>query len=102
MPDAIKVASKKDIAPGQAVTVTVNNKQVAVFNVDGKFFAIDGECTHAGGPLCEGEVVGTTVRCPWHGALFDLTNGTALEAPAFDAVTCYKVEVDGDDIKVAA
>ena len=102
MSEAVKVASIKDVAPGQAITVTVNNKQVAVFNVDGKFFAIDGECTHAGGPLSEGEVVGTTVRCPWHGALFDLTNGAVLEAPAFDNVACYKVEVDGDDIKIAA
>ena len=100
MPDAVKVATKKEIAPGQAITVTVNNKQVAVFNVAGKFFAIGGECTHAGGPLSEGEVVGNTVRCPWHGALFDLTNGDALEAPAFDPVASYKVEVEGDAIKL--
>ena len=102
MSDAVKVASKKDIAPGRAITVTVNDKQVAVFNVNGKFFAIDGECTHAGGPLSEGELEGTTIRCPWHGAVFDLTNGSALEPPASDAVSCYKVEVDGDDLKIAA
>lgn len=98
----IKVASLKDIGPGKALSVEVEGKTVGLFNVDGKIYAMDNECTHAGGPLCEGEVSQTTVVCPWHGATFDLTNGQALGPPAFEAVTCYKVITEGDDIKIEA
>ena len=97
-----KVASIKEIALGQAISVGLDGKSIALFNVQGKIFAVDNECTHAGGPICEGEVSGTTVTCPWHGASFNLTNGEVLKAPASDNLNCYKVIIDGDDIKIEA
>ena len=100
MGNLIKVANKNDLAPGKAISASVNNKEIAIFNIDGKFYAIDNECTHAGGPLCEGELGGTTVTCPWHGATFDVASGAALGAPAFTGVCSYKVHVEGDEIKV--
>ncbi len=58
-------------------------------------------CTHVGGPLSEGEVEGTSVRCPWHGAVFDLTTGDMQGPPARGPVTRYEVRVEGDGIELA-
>ena len=61
MADFVKAARTTEIEPGQARLVEVNGKQIALFNVDGQFFAIDNTCTHRGGPLAEGEVSGHVV-----------------------------------------
>ena len=100
MVNLIKVASKNDFPPGSAKTVSVNNKVIAVFNIDGKYYAISDECTHAAGPLSEGEISGTTVTCPLHGAIFDVTTGAVLGEPALEGVESFKVHVVGDEIKV--
>src|SRR5206468_12476642 len=57
-------------------------------------------CTHYGGPLAEGLIVGDTVRCPWHHACFSLRSGEALRAPALNPVACWRVERRGDRIVV--
>lgn len=100
MAEFVKVASVDEILPGQAKMVEVNGTEIAVFNVEGTFHAIDNSCTHVGGPLCEGEIVGREVTCPWHGAMFDVTSGRALAPPAFEAVTRYNVRIEGSDIQL--
>jgi 3-phenylpropionate/trans-cinnamate dioxygenase ferredoxin component len=101
MAEFVKVASTNEIAPGQCRLVTVNGTDVALFNVDGKFFALSNACTHEEGPLAEGEITGHEVICPWHGAKFDIRTGEVLGPPAYDAVVRYDVRVAGDDIEVA-
>ena len=76
MADFVKVANTNEIEPGQARLVDVKGKEIALFNVDGEFFALDNTCTHRGGPLAEGEVAGHEVTCPWHGATFDIRTGS--------------------------
>jgi nitrite reductase/ring-hydroxylating ferredoxin subunit len=95
-----KVFAKKDLPIGKSVSVAIDNKSIALFNVEGTIYAIGNECTHAGAPLCEGQLSANVVTCPWHGATFDVTNGNVLGAPAFDNVPSYKVVVEGDDIKL--
>jgi nitrite reductase/ring-hydroxylating ferredoxin subunit len=100
MAEFVKVAKTSEVEPGQARVVDVNGKQIALFNVDGQFFAIDNTCTHRGGPLAEGEVSGHDVTCPWHGAKFDVRTGEVGRPPAAAAVARYGVRVTGADIEV--
>jgi nitrite reductase/ring-hydroxylating ferredoxin subunit len=100
MGEFVKVAKAGDTAPGEARGVDARGKRIALFNIDGTFHAIDDTCTHRGGPLSEGMVVGTKVTCPWHGALFDVTTGRVLGAPAPRDVSHYTVRVEGDNIEV--
>lgn len=100
MPEFKKVAKTEDIPAGQASMVEVDGKEIALFNVGGSFHAIDNTCTHVGGPLCEGEIEGNEVTCPWHGAMFDVTTGQVLGSPAATNVNRYNVRVDGADVEV--
>ena len=100
MPQFVRVASTEEIPKGQAKLVEVDGNEIAVFNIDGSFHAIDNSCTHIGGPLCEGEISGAEVTCPWHGAVFDVTSGQVLGPPAGSDVNRYNVRVSGSDIEI--
>ncbi len=100
MGQLIKVADANDLPPGTAKAVDAEGRRIALFNRGGDYFAIDDACTHRGGPLSEGEVKDTVVTCPWHGATYDITTGNVLGPPAPEGVVSYKVQVDGNDIKV--
>ena len=101
MANFVRVASTADIPPGQGKTVQVNGHDVALFNCDGAFYAIDNLCRHKGGPLGEGELDGTTVICPWHGWAYDLTTGACADEPDCP-VAIYEVKIEGDDVLVGA
>jgi nitrite reductase/ring-hydroxylating ferredoxin subunit len=75
MANFVKVAQTDEIPAGQGKCVEVNGQRIAIFNVDGTFYAIDDVCQHQGGPLGEGEVDGKIVTCPRHGWEYDVTTG---------------------------
>ncbi len=102
MSQQIKVADTKDVPAGGAIAVEVNGQKVALFNVDGKYYAIGDSCTHVGGSLSQGALNGTVVTCPLHGATFDVTTGNVTGPPAQGNVTCYKVQVEGSEIHIEA
>ena len=95
-----KVAQVADLGDGQAKVVEVGGRSVAVFNVEGRFYAIDNICPHRGGPLGEGDVDGTIVVCPWHGWRWDVTTGANANNPAV-RVGCYPVTVEQGAVYVA-
>jgi len=97
----VKVAERSELPPGGKKLAEVEGRAIALFNVDGSFYAIDDVCTHDGGPLAEGDFEGTEIRCPRHGARFDVRTGRALCLPAFEPVATHAVEVRGDDVYVA-
>jgi len=88
-----------DVPEGAGKTVEVAGKRIALFNVGGKFYAIDNACKHRGGPLGEGEVDGSTVICPWHGWEYDVTTGANLD-DASVKLGCYPVKVENTDIMI--
>lgn len=99
---ALERAAKMDEIPlGQIREFTVNGRAIAVANIDGKFFAINGICLHQGGSLGEGQLDGTVVTCPWHGWQYDVTTGKLAQQPS-GGVPCYSVELRGDEVFVDA
>ena len=90
----------RDLGDGAMVSGQVDGEEVIVTRRADEFFAIGAHCTHYGGPLAEGLLVGDTVRCPWHHACFNLRTGEALRAPALDPISCWRVERRGDEICV--
>lgn len=99
MGDFVRVAATSDVKPGAAVVAEVNGKTIAVFNVDGNYFAVDNTCVHRGGPLGEGELEGDVVTCPWHGWQFNVKTGACINNPAAK-VDSFPVKIEGQDIKV--
>jgi NAD(P)H-dependent nitrite reductase small subunit len=92
----IKVATLKDLPRSSGKVVKASGTLIALFNINGTLYAIDNECPHQGGPLGEGDVKGTLVRCPWHLWQYDVTSGQCLSNP-FGHVRSYPVEVaDGE------
>ena len=94
----VRACRVDDIEPGEAVVVDVN-PPVAVFNVDGTFYAVDNTCPHRGGPLGEGELEGCAVTCPWHAWTFDLKTGESLTDDLKVAV--FETKVEGGSVLVA-
>lgn len=84
-----------EIGPGQIKLAHVNGQPVAVYNVDGTFYATQDACTHADGPLSEGDLDGTIITCPWHASCFDVTDGKVVCAPATQPLKTYRVMVEG-------
>ncbi len=95
----VKVAAVSDVPPGEGRVVDAGGKSVALFNVEGAFFALDNTCAHRGGPLGEGDLEGRIVTCPWHGWRWDVTTGANANNPAIK-VGCYPAATEGGDVYV--
>jgi 3-phenylpropionate/trans-cinnamate dioxygenase ferredoxin subunit len=100
MSDFVRVAAVAEIPDPGKQLVEVGDRLLALFHVGGKFYAIDDVCTHDGGPLAEGELVGFTIACPRHGAQFDIRDGRALTMPATQPTVAHEVKVEGDGVFV--
>lgn len=96
----IPVAKVDEIALGKGICVRVGRKSIAVFNVEGNYYALDDFCPHKGAPLAGGYLSGTDVTCPWHGASFDLATGNGVGGPCGGGIASYPVRITGDDIEL--
>ncbi len=99
MSRSIRVAAVSDLPAGTAKEVMADDQVVALFNVAGTIHAIDGVCPHAGGPLGEGTLLGTTITCPWHGWQFNVVSGENCLNPRM-IQKCFPVKVEGNDVLV--
>lgn len=89
-----------EIAPGTFKTVEIEGELIAVFNINGEFYAIQDICTHDGGILTGGIVNGHMIECPRHGAQFDIKTGRVLRMPAVEPIKTYPLKVEGEEIFV--
>lgn len=95
----VEVAKKSDLNNGEGKVVQASGKEIALFNVNGQFFAIDNSCKHKGGPLGEGLLDDHVVTCPWHGWKFDIRTGKSVVVPTI-SVAKYNLKIQGDKVLV--
>jgi nitrite reductase/ring-hydroxylating ferredoxin subunit len=93
----VKIAAVDDVPAGQGRTVEAAGKTLAIFNVNGTYYAIDNTCSHRGGPLGEGDLEDGVVTCPWHAWQWDVTTGANVNNPAVK-VACFSVTVENGAI----
>lgn len=100
MADWVDVAGADEIPPGAFKVIEVDGAMVAVFNLNGEFYAIDNVCTHDGGTLTGGELSGDEVICPRHGARFNIKTGAVAAPPAYEPVHRFPLRVRDERIQV--
>ena len=98
MPE-VKVAGKDSVSPGQIKNFYREGKNIAVVNLDGRYYAFEDSCPHMGARLSNGTLEGNVITCPQHSSKFDVTTGKPL-AVSDDPLVTYEVRVEGDDIYI--
>ncbi|KAK5918155.1 hypothetical protein CgunFtcFv8_002942 [Champsocephalus gunnari] len=95
------VCLESDLKDGQMMEVEVGNHSVLLTRSEGRYSAIGHKCTHYGAPLSKGFISGNTVRCPWHGACFNIHTGDLEEYPGMDCLPCHKVKIQNKKVYVS-
>lgn len=94
------VCAADDLADGQLLLVDVEGTRVVVGRCPEGIMAFSDRCTHKGGPLSDGALVGCTVQCPWHGSQFDVHTGRVVNGPADEKIETFAAEVRGGQVYV--
>ena len=92
----IRIATVDQCPAGAALECVADDRVLALLNVDGELFALDGICPHQAGPLGKGSLTGHTVTCPWHGWQFDVRDGKSQITPSLCQATFPVKVVDGE------
>jgi 3-phenylpropionate/trans-cinnamate dioxygenase ferredoxin component len=97
----VDVARAEEFPPRTVRTIDLDGMQIAVFNLDGRYYAIEDVCTHEAETLSEGELEGEEIVCPRHGAHFSIITGEALSAPAYEPVATFRVRVEAGMVQLS-
>jgi nitrite reductase/ring-hydroxylating ferredoxin subunit len=95
----VRAAAVADVPAGEGRVVEAGGRALALFNVDGRFYALDNACPHRGGPLGEGDLAGAVVSCPWHAWRWDVTSGTNASNPAV-RTPCFPASIEDGQVFV--
>lgn len=96
----LDVSSVQDLSPGTRRVIDVEGESVAVFNLDGHYFAICDTCPHDGGELASGQLDGEVIVCPRHGARFSVKSGAVLGPPAYEDLRTFAVRVNDGKVQI--
>jgi nitrite reductase/ring-hydroxylating ferredoxin subunit len=96
----VEIAKTDEIPDGQMKGIKINDINILVTNIAGKYYAIGAKCTHAGGDLSKGKMIGNIVICPRHGSKFDVITGKSVGGPAKQSVPIYQVKIQGNSILI--
>jgi nitrite reductase/ring-hydroxylating ferredoxin subunit/uncharacterized membrane protein len=94
------VCNQSELGDGQMLLAIVGQERVVVGRCTEGLFAFSDHCTHKGGPLSDGALVGCTVQCPWHGSQFDVRTGRVVAGPAQEKIGVYEVEIRKGEVYI--
>lgn len=94
------VCNTSELAMGQMMLVKIGGERIVVGKCETGMVAFSDHCTHRGGPLHDGVLIGCTVQCPWHGSNFDVNTGRVVAGPAEEKIKTYEVEIRANEVYV--
>lgn len=100
MSEWINVIDEYAMADGENIVVDVDGTDVAIFKLEGKFYAIEDVCTHDGAEIASGVLEGDEIICPRHGARFCIKNGLAKSPPAYEDIACFPIRIENGRVQV--
>ncbi|NOS87952.1 MAG: non-heme iron oxygenase ferredoxin subunit [Methylococcaceae bacterium] len=100
MADWLDVIDENALADGEHVLVDVDGIDVAVFKLEGQFYALEDVCTHDGAEIASGRLEGDELVCPRHGARFCIKTGAVKSPPAYEDIVCFPVRVEHGRVQV--
>ncbi len=100
MTDWVDVCAENALTNGENIIVDVDGTEVAIFKIDGRFYAIEDVCTHDGAEIASGELDGDEIICPRHGAKFCVKTGAVKSAPAYEDVATFPIRVEQGQLQV--
>ena len=98
--DFVKVANTGEVSPGEMKLIRIDEESILLVNLDGTYYAVEGECPHAFAYLSYGQLYGEEVMCPLHGSAFNIKTGAVLSPPSPLGLAVYQVRIVGDEIHV--
>lgn len=98
--DFVVAACARDLRPGALTELQAGSWRLAVANVDGRYFAVDNNCPHNGGPLGKGRLIGEEIECPWHGWRWNVVTGRAAWPPSDWRVRRFPVRLENGQIEL--
>jgi len=98
--NVVRICAQSEVAPDSAKAFEVGDKRLAVFNIGGRFYVTDDECTHASASLADGMLDGEVIECTMHLGAFHVPTGEVKAPPCAVALRTYKVIREGDDVLV--
>lgn len=100
MSDWINVIDEAAMENGENIVIDIDGTDVAIFKVEGGFYAIEDVCSHDGGEIASGELDGDEIICPRHGARFCVKTGEVKSPPAYERISCLPVRIENGKVQV--
>ncbi|QWF70006.1 non-heme iron oxygenase ferredoxin subunit [Methylomonas paludis] len=100
MTDWIDVIDQTALAEGEHILTEVDGEEVAVFKIAGKCYAIVNTCSHDGGEIASGDIIGNEIVCPRHAARFCLKTGAVKSPPAYENIQNYAVRINNGRLEI--
>jgi nitrite reductase/ring-hydroxylating ferredoxin subunit len=96
----VTVAEKSAVAPESVIGVEVGDLDIAIYHVDGEFYATDNICPHANAYLNHGRLKGDIIECPVHGVRFEVKTGNGLGGAPYGCLKKFALRIVGEEIQV--